>query len=587
MHQAVAQGLRWGSDIAHTYGPLGFLSVSTPYLGFTSTFALAFTVAVYVAAAAAVALYAFRFLPAWLAVVAAIGIVRLFPDLAPFEMVQVLAFIWCVEVCRRSGVRGWPIIAIGMGLLVGLLVLGKLNVALLVGAMGLVAATRLTSPWWWGVAVYAVTIPPTIVVFWLVAGQRLVDLPQFASTSVEIVRGHSESMGIELFPQPPLLYGLMLACAILLAFGASLSWRAFAPASRIALGLLALLFAFGTWKGAFVRSDGHVASAFVSAAIVALPLLAADRLARLRAPALAVTILSAILITGASPASYLDVGGSVQVLSRALADAFVPGRQAAAVEAVRVELQAQYRLEPGILALLTGQTTHIDPLEAAIAFAYPDIRWDPLLTIQSYLAYMPALDEANADRLRGPTAPQRILRERYVRENGDLVSIDHRNPWFDTPAAALEMLCRYEEIAASPRWQVLGRSARSCGTPEALGSIRANLGEPVSVPVDPRADRFVIVRIGGLGPSAVDQIASALWRGREWYITIDGARYRLVAPLAGDGLIMAVPASLMSSAAFAFGGPVRSLSVESGPSLFGPAATITYDFYSVPWNDAP
>jgi hypothetical protein len=97
----------------------------------------------------------------------------------------------------------------------------------------------------------------------------------------------------------------------------------------------------------------------------------------------------------------------------------------------------------------------------------------------------------------------------------------------------------------------------------------------------------VTVRIRGIFPGIADQLVSALWRGREWYISVDSVRYRLVAPVAGDGLVMAVPVSIKTSPAFAFGGPVRNVSVESGPSPFGPAATITYDFYSVPWNDAP
>jgi hypothetical protein len=583
----VAQGLRWGSDIEFTYGPLGFLSIPTPYLGFTSSLALAFSAAVYVAGAATVLFYATRSMPGWAAILATIGIVRLFSDLAPFEMVQVLAFIWFITLCSRPGARSWTLVAIVLGVLVGFLVLAKLNAALVVGAMAFVVAARVTTPWWRGILVYVVTAPVTIVALWLVSGQRLGELPQFASASVDILRGYSESMGIELFPQPVLLYGLLIVSAGMLAVGAFLSWYPLPRTERLALAVLAILFVFGTWKGSFVRSDGHVAAAFVVAAVVALPLTATDRLTRLRLPIVGAALLSAILITGIRPASYLDIGGSAALIGEGLADSFVPGRQVAAVDAERGELRYQYGLEPGILASVSNQTTHIDPQEAGIAFAYPEIRWSPLPTIQSYVAYTPSLDEANAERLRGPNAPTRILRERYFAEDGELASIDHRNPWFESPAAALEMLCRYDEVASSNRWQVLARSPRTCGTPELMGSTVVRGGETVAVPVESRRDRFVTVKIGGVFPGVADQLLSALWRGREWYIALDGARYRLVAPVAGDGLIMAVPASIKTGPAFAFGEPVRSLSVESGPSPFGPAATITYDFYSIPWNDAP
>lgn len=583
----MASHLLWGSDIEFTYGPLGFLSIPTPYLGFTSSLALAFSAAVYVAAAATVLFYASRLLPGWVAALVTIGIVRLFSDLAPLEMIQVIAFVWFVEVCLRPGIGRWVLAAIAMGVLVGVLALAKLNVGLVVGSMAFVIAARVTAPWWRGIVVFALAAPATILALWVLSGQRVGDLPQFASASADILRGYSESMGIELFPQPALLYGLLIVSACVLAAGAYLSWKNLARTQRLVLYLLTALFAFGVWKGSFVRSDAHVAGAFVAAAVVALPLSASNRLAGLRLPMVGATLISAVLITGITPVSYLDVGGSAASIAGSVADSYVPGRQEAAASAVRNELRDKYRLEPQILASISGQTTHIDPQEAGIAFAYPEVRWSPLPTIQSYLAYTSSLDEANAERLRGPNAPERILRQRYFAEDGELASIDHRNPWFESPAAALEMLCRYDEVASSTRWQVLGRSGRACGAPELLGSQVAKAGDTVAAPLESRPDRFVTVRISGIFPGVADQLLSALWRGREWYIAVDSVRYRLVAPVAGDGLIMAVPASITTSPTFAFGGPVRSVSVESGPSPFGPAATITYDFYSVPWNDAP
>ena len=241
---------------------------------------------------------------------------------------------------------------------------------------------------------------------------------------------------------------------------------------------------------------------------------------------------------------------------------------------------------------------HVDPWEAGVAYAYPELRWAPLPAFQSYSAYTTALDELNADRLRSAEAPDRILRQfrpavhndrlssqigRPVRDREVLpFTVDGRFRWFEAPAATLETFCRYAQIAVSDVWQVLARTGRSCGAPEPLAAVSARAGAAVDVPVETRPDRVVIVKVGGLVPSPLGQLREALTKAPDWYVTLDGTRYRLVPGTAVDGLLVAVPPAADGTGPFAFGPPIRRITIAAGPHGRDSAATLTYQFLSVP-----
>jgi hypothetical protein len=198
---------------------------------------------------------------------------------------------------------------------------------------------------------------------------------------------------------------------------------------------------------------------------------------------------------------------------------------------------------------------------------------------QAYSAYTPALDALNADAVRGAAAPDRILREApSVQPGGTLqipVTIDGRYRWWDQPATTLEIWCRYEEVAASARWQVLARTDRRCEAPQSLATIESGSARTVDVPEAPR-DRFLLVRIRGLEPSPLDQLGTVLFKPLEWYALVDGIRYRLVQTTAADGLLLAVPSAVDGSGSFAFGPPIRTLRIESG--LLVP---LRFEFFTV------
>ena len=222
----------------------------------------------------------------------------------------------------------------------------------------------------------------------------------------------------------------------------------------------------------------------------------------------------------------------------------------------------------------------------------PSLRRTPLPLFQSYFAYTAALDEVNADRLRSDARPERILREFVPRTftsgpstagtKAEATDVDGRMYWFESPAATLERLCRYHELVAGDRWQVLGATGRQCGTPVSLGTVEARAGERVSVPPPPSDDQFVIVRVHGVEGGLVERVRTALWKATEWYVRVEGRNFRLVPGTADQGLLLAVPEAAQGSAPFAFGAPIDSITVSAGKGGRDSKAKLTYEFLAVP-----
>jgi hypothetical protein len=303
--------------------------------------------------------------------------------------------------------------------------------------------------------------------------------------------------------------------------------------------------------------------------------------------------------TGLTTQRYLDLRASVRWIAREFKDA-APWSLAQTTERTQSQLRSRYDLPPNIVAAVASRRVHVDPWETAVVDGYPEIDWRPLPVFQSYSAYTPYLDELNASRLASAEAPDRILRHlsRYVSPPRWLVPqrgkplapgeqvirvVDGRFRWFESPAAMLQTFCRYREVTASATWQVLERTGRTCATAEPIASLVVREGETVNVPKESRPDRFVVVRVHGLERTPLDQVRAALYKAREWYVTLsDGVRYRLVAATAADGLILAVPAAADGTAAFAFGTPISTMAIQSGLTGPGSGRSLTYEFLSVP-----
>lgn len=586
LHLAGQAGLHFGVDLVFTYGPLGFLAIPSPFFGPSSVLAIVATGGIYLAAAATLLVLARRILPAWAAIVAVFLVARTFGFLPPFEMLQALIFVWSVEALLADRLRGrgeWLIAA--AGIVAAIALMGKTNVGVFGSGMLLVASAALGRPWWRGAAIFAGVAVVASLAIWIVTGQPLGALPPFVTGSVELVRGYSEAMVVDTHPTLRWVYAAFVVAIAILAWIGWQATRERPRSQRLALLALGAILAFAEWKTAFTRN--YTIYAMATAAVVLFPL--ASRLPRSAGSPRSIAALSfatifvALLATSRiEPLDLVDVRGSVRGAA-ATAAAVLPWREADAVERTRAELREGLALPDDVVAALSGEPVHIDPWQTVVAFAYPELHWSPLPVLQSYLAYTPALDELNAERLRSQEAPTRILRERVDDVDGTPLAVDRRFVWFESPATSLEMLCRYEELAAGDRWQVLGRTARTCGPAETLETVSTRVGDTVAVPPETRPDRFVVVRITRFPDGIVDKLRALVFRADEWYVELpDRGRFRLVPDTASDGLLLAVPAGLGAHPRFAFGPAITSLTVSAGRYGDASDALLTYEFLSVP-----
>ena len=595
LHLAAGLGLQHGVDFIFTYGPLGFLGFPVPYLDGTSALALIFSIVIYVALIGTMLVESRRLLPLWAAFLVTLLVARIFVLLPPFEAFQALIFIWCVEaLADRIRLPTLALAAIG-GVLVGATVLGKVNVGIFAVAMVGVTVVTIGRPWWRAIAVYAIATVASGLTFWLATGQHLADLGAYARAVYEVISGYNSAMGADPAETRRWLYLALPAVAAILIWTGWLSSRAWPRRRRIGLAILAVVFGFAMWKLAVVRE--HVTFVFATALVAMFPFAThVDRRTWLVS-----TLGIGIAFAGSSamqPATYLDVVGSARSIANEVRHSILPSWTERAAQRTGDRLRGWYDLDPATLAAIGSETVHFDPVMASAAYAYPDLKWLPLPTIQSYSAYTPFLDRLDADLIRSPDGPQRILRDVEPATHNDRTrlwidrpfvdgefiptSVDGRFRWFESPAAMLETFCRYDQISATDRWQVLARTDRSCGPAESLGTVTARAGEPVTIPVETRPDRFVTVKIDGLEPSLLGRVRDILYKTPDWYVKLDDTRYRLIPGTAGDGLLVAVPPSADGTGHFAFGPPIKTMTVTQGEGGHGSKEPLTFTFESVP-----
>jgi hypothetical protein len=579
LHQAAAQGLRFGQDLVFTYGPLGFLAWPTPFTGVTSTLAFIVSVAIYVVMAALLLHAARRMFPLAVAILVVLLFARAFVYLAPSETLQVVVFAVGVDLLRRDRVARPSFVAMAGGALAAATVLGKLNIGVSVTAMTVVVVLAISPRRLRGFLVFGGAFAATFLGLWLATGQPLSDLVPYVKGSMEIVSGYSDAMARN-GPGGRGIYVLFLGASATFAY---LTWRistGWPWRRRLPLATLLLLFLFAAWKLAFVRDTPT--PAFASLAFAAFLLLPARLPRPMAVIVLAAFALAFLGVSRVPPTTYADVVSSASDFVRQARDDLLPSRWATAEDETRGYLQSHFAVPPEMLAAIAGHSVNIDPVAQGVATAYPGFTWRPQPIFQSYSAYTTYLDKLNADQLRSPARPERILRQvdALLSRDGRSIppAIDGRFYWFEAPDATVERLCRYREVAANGGWQLLADTGRACSVPQPISTVTAMPGETVTVPPAPGPDEIVAVRVHGIGQSLTARLRSALWKAPIWRVALDGFDYRLVPGTAPDGLVLAVPPAVQGSDPFAFGPPFKTISMK-GPRGGGP---LTYEFVSIP-----
>jgi hypothetical protein len=344
---------------------------------------------------------------------------------------------------------------------------------------------------------------------WLALGQDVSALPSYVHQSVEVLNGFAEYQYREEDTRQWEYDGALLA---LLAVGVVLvhASRGLTRARIVALWLATAGYAFVWFKQGFVRHDGHSIDFFVAMLLAAIGLGVTRRVSGTVA-VLALSVLLMGYFASARPIpwewlrqadGWRKLAGHVDELRHP--DAFVADW--------RKELQDAEAVDPETLALVRGKRTHVFPTEAAAAWAYPEMRWRPVPVFQGYQAYTDDLDRLNAESLIAPDGPERLLRSTEY------------SP-FEDPRTVREVFCRYRELRATDRWEVLAREPTRCGPLRSLGTHPLRVGDEVPVP-DPAPGQAVLMALHGAGPDARERLRALLYKPYDRWVSINGERTR-------------------------------------------------------------
>lgn len=545
LYLALQQGKDFGSEIVFTYGPLGFLSWPGLWVSSLGILAFLFLAAIFIGFSVSLVAALERSTNlATAAVVAFLFFVTL-PDLEQVPLLLAIGF--CFFALRNDPPEwGIALLAVAGGSISAIECLIKLSggpAIFVVCLLGMVGARAGRKHW----AQFLACSIGGLVVLWLIAGQPVGSLFDYVTNGAQIVSGYNEAMaigGAETWEAAALVCG-----AIGLVVFAALADFKDQRARWFAVAAVAVA-AFSTYKYGIVRFEaGHIALALSALLGIWLQLPWKKVHAT---PFLVATAALGIVFTHTYPTPLrLDVISNLNVLREGTELVVRPGERKLKTDEGRAAMQATYNIDPSILAAMQEKSVSIEPWETGIAWAY-ELDWSPVPVFQNYVAYTSKLDELNAEALRDPKGPERILRQ----NPGNSLpwgarTIEGRLPAWDPPEQAIATVCNFTSAHVVPSWQVLKRVPNRCGTPKPISGVKGAPGEEISVP-QAGPDEIIVLKVRGAEIEGFERLKSLLWKPPVRSAVLNGGQvtYRLVPGTTGDGMIVSRDPSLDGTAGF-------------------------------------
>lgn len=421
-------GFRFGPEVIFTAGPLGFLTSGTVMGGVSLTRVLWECLGKLALAGMLVAVGAsfspMRFAIFYLSI--AFAAVTM-PDVAVAASVPILALVWLLP----DGKGTWQIaFALGWVAFVSLM---KFNLALTASiAVVLCVASRLLR----GDRRGAVAIPAgylaSVIFFWLLAGQRLFDLPAYLQASWHIASSYLAAMslnelGATSWSIALILSALVLLVALAIAFQSNQN-------EKLRLIFFAIVWYF-TWRHGFTRADeGHLIDFFTTALIVVPAFGGSFQFHRASRFLYLAPILCLAGLWAGRPDLIEKAGTHVaERVSQNYVDVFKPRRRVKLF--AKAEARDRKTFGRANLAETVGQETidvfNFDQDEILRA----RLNYRPRPIFQGYSATNRWLLQQNQRFYQSAAAPQFVFAR--------LQSIDGRYPAQEDSLALLELLWRY------------------------------------------------------------------------------------------------------------------------------------------------
>ncbi|WP_293044727.1 hypothetical protein [Mycobacterium sp.] len=539
--------LSWGPELVFTYGPLGFLQ-TTAYYSFNQSllatiYQLIVVAALFLGVAAALRHHhaATTSLIGAFIVTGIVAILHIGPVGAPGmrypELAVLAAFAWAAESVLRRDPRRWPVFTtcIGLGAVAGLQLLVKFNTGLAIAAIALALSVLRD---WKAVGRHCATVATFAaftIIWWLITGQRLGDLPTWLRSSAGVVSGYVE-MAIPLPPPAVIAVGVTLAwvaalCVMFLRGGPEI------PRSFVTLVGLATVYDGRIAFGHFTETHFYYLLGLIVVAVAITPL------PGIRGRMfIAVTTTIVFACIGVSPGVYYRavaaMRGPAQAIDR-LVTLAVPGRLDQRIQQAKARQRALYDIPETFIQTIGASTVHIDPYETSAVWAY-DLSWRPTPVFQTYTASTPGLDNINSDVLAD--GPKFVLSRRS--SASPAVDVGGRLGVQESPRYSLALLCNYTLSGVEGRWALFTRSKPHCGPATALSQVDVPRDGTVTVPAPTSPDMAVLVGVD-LKPTVLDR----LFQGNVASLTIstdvlDGVTYRLVIKNAPVPFLLNTPMSV-------------------------------------------
>lgn len=411
LHMAFEKGLKWGNEIAFTYGPLGFLSTRMPFPSLARAYLIS---DIFVTCQLALVTWQLSsLLVSSFSVIAGLGLVAIF-GWSPFYIeLPLLLFtftLFALGKFANNGSTKWLALA---AIDAALTLFIKVNVGLF-GILQCLAATLFIffsrkQDWSALVQNLIISLIPAIIA-WLVLPVAIIP---YVKNSMALASGFVDSMGVT-FPnrQSFLLLGAITLAGWTLALITNL--RATLGSSlHLLIAALGSLNLFLLFKQGFVRADGHELSFFTFAPVTMLVA------AYLAESALRKGLLQATLVAiGCALPIWHDhftfevLRGQMRGLKEYPQEARKLLELKASGEKFALPTPASQLLSQPTRNLIGSAGIDAVPWDAAVIY-YNGLNYQPRPIIQSYSAYTKELIEINERAYRSALAPEFVLLNNY------------------------------------------------------------------------------------------------------------------------------------------------------------------------------
>jgi hypothetical protein len=581
------RGVPAGPGFVFTYGPVGFLA--TPNIVWLpgALFGL-----VYVAAVTFALYYlVLRALSEWLRPIASIIVTALFalatvqvfgrsggvPELATMALI-----VWALLLIRPGLVRielpVWAPLVFGAATALQFLVkFGTGGAAL--GVAIVVALAR--PPRLKNLALAGVSFFGSLLVLWLLAQQSPANFALWLGRSLQIAAGYSSAMAAIAGLGGTRYWLLWLVVVAVLLVAVWQYMRKYGALAFPSIAVVAIGAVFLTKEG-FTRLDlGHAGITYLGLGVLIAAFPWKRRMLPVGLFGLAFALAAAVFAgSGYGPVSdwFTSVPSVLRSVAtqpvhglteagRILRSTVEPSYRSSELSASRRSIQAHYRVPDRVVAALRTSQVHADPLEIAAVWAY-GLSWRPVPVFQTYQAYTPPLDQANADSLRSSKGPNAVIRNL----NSDLLG---RIPAWESPNYMVTLTCSFRLTAGTRQWQALVRTSDTCGRPRLISQQVARGGAPMVVPSAHDPDDVVVATFDYPSSATERLITSVLKPLHLPVVYANERRYYFVAGTASHMHLLHVPEAIGARHITNAGLDIRSLSFPNAPSA------VTVRFYEL------